>query len=81
MTIGFEDSTGNSDSHWHLGREEEVDPSDLLEKTSKFLDDILTDKMFIVHKETTGYHLRRNIEEVSQKKSNPKIGIYKWSDL
>ena len=82
ITVGFEDNEGNSDSHWHLGRIEEIELPELLADTSKFITDIIYDKILIVQREKTGYHIYKDFGEVSKSKSkHTTIGVYKWSGL
>jgi hypothetical protein len=82
ITVGFEDNKGNSDSHWHLGRVEEAELPELLADTSRFITDIIYDKILIVQREKTGYHIYKNLEEALKDKSkNATMGVYKWSEL
>ncbi|HZX74262.1 MAG TPA: hypothetical protein VFE57_07575 [Cyclobacteriaceae bacterium] len=82
ITIGLEDTNGNSDTHWHLGRAEEHDISELFSIISEFVSDIITDKKIIVQKEQKNHVLYSLTDDLSKiKLKDSIINSYKWSKI
>lgn len=81
ITLGF---TGDSDCDWHthmslFGAET---PDEELAAACAFIDDIINDRMKIIHSSIVGYYPTNNVEEEIANKMNEEIfEIFNWSDL
>jgi hypothetical protein len=80
ITIGFEDEKKLSDWHIHITTYDERDLDNDIESALDVIDDILSDRVLILHSNLRGYSLH-NKDQVVKPRAEEIIVTKRWSEL